>query len=70
MDFPDETDADGDGYLYFLLPPNWEGAYTRDHLADGPDYEAWRSAALQDAQPMDIPYHTLDVETVFPNAAG
>ncbi len=69
-DFPEETDADGDGYLYFLLPANWQGEYTRGSLVDGPDYENWRNHYLSEARILEIPYQAVEVETVFPNAAG
>ena len=69
-DFPEETDADGDGYLYFLLPANWQGEYTRGSLVDGPDYENWRNHYLSEAQILEIPYQAVEVETVFPSAAG
>ena len=69
-DFPEETDADSDGYLYFLLPANWQGQYTRGSLVDGPDYENWRNHYLGGAEILEVPYQTVEVETVYPNAAG
>lgn len=69
-DFPEETDADGDGYVYVLLPANWEGQYTRGSLVDGPDHENWRNHYLGGAEILKIPYQAVEVETVYPNAAG
>lgn len=69
-DFPEETDADGDGCVYFLLPADWEGQYTRGSLVDGPDHENWRNHYLGGAEILQIPYQAVEVETVFPGAAG
>lgn len=68
--FPDETDADGDGCVYFLLPPDWEGDYGRARIADGPEYERWRDQYLGGADTLDIPYQEVEIETVYPDAAG
>ena len=69
-EFPEETDADGDGVVYFLLPADWAGQYTRGSLVDGPEHENWRAHYLEGAKVLQIPYQTLEVETVFPGAAG
>ncbi len=66
--FPDETDADRDGCVYFLLPPDWEGDYSRARIVDGPEYETWRDQYLHGADTLEIPYRKVEVETIFPNA--
>ncbi len=68
--FPDDIDADGDGYIYFLLPSDWEGQYSRADIVDGSDYENWRKHYLAGAETLEIPYQELEVETVLPDAAG
>lgn len=68
--FPDDIDADGDGYIYFLLPTDWEGQYSRADIVDNSDYENWRNHYLGGAETLEIPYQELEVETVFPDAAG
>lgn len=68
--FPDDIDADGDGCVYFLLSSDWEGRYSRADIVDGLHYENWRNHYLSGAKELEIPYRELEVETVFPNAAG
>ncbi len=68
--FPDDIDADGDGYIYFLLPSDWEGQYSRADIVDDSDYENWRNHYLRGAETLEIPYRELEVETVLPDAAG
>ena len=68
--FPDDIDADGDGCVYFLCPFDWGGQYSRADIVDGPDYESWRNQYLSGAKVLEIPYRELEVETVFPDAAG
>ena len=74
------VDADGDGMVYYLIGDNWNWntrtvngtsfeTWEVDPV-DGPAYEDWRGSFLQNALPVSIPYKTVDVETVFPNAAG
>lgn len=78
--FPADVDADGDGMVYYLIGDNWNWntrtvngtsfeTWEVDPV-DGPAYEDWRGSFLQNALPVSIPYKTVDVETVFPNAAG
>lgn len=66
--FPEAADADGDGFVYYLLPPAWAGAYGEP--VDGPAYDAWRAAYLAGASEVEIPFVTLPVATVLPAAAG
>lgn len=66
--FPKNTDADGDGFVYYLLPPDWNG--TCGAPVDGPAYEAWRDGLLSGAVPLEIPWKTLEIKTIFPNAVG
>lgn len=68
--FPEEIDTDGDGCVYFLLPADWEGQYSRASMVDGLNHENWRSQYLSGAETLEIPYREVEVETVFPNAAG
>lgn len=68
--FPDDIDTNRDGYVYFLLPSDWEGQYSRADIVDGSDYENWRNRYLGGAKTLEIPYRELSVKKIFPNAAG
>lgn len=83
ISFPDDTDADGNGMVYYLLPPNWDGHYTT--LADDAEYLRWRNTYLKGADFLDLTFvpltagniaQTLDVPyvelatTLLPNPAG
>ena len=80
--FPNDVDQDGDGMVYFLLTDNWgfaaylepasgEKYYTYEQPpVDGAEYLAWRDSLLQGASPVEIPYQTVNVELIYPNAAG
>lgn len=68
--FPEEIDTDGDGCVYFLLPSDWEGQYSRASIVDGPNYEEWRNQYLSGAGTLEIPYREVEIVMVFPNAAG
>lgn len=83
--FPEALDADGDGLIYYLLPPDWEGQYDRAARVDGPEYQQWLDSFLADAgfqklsfveltgkniaEVLGVPYVEL-VKTLMPNAAG
>ncbi len=58
-EFPADIDADGDGMVYFLLPADWDGSYSSSYLADGSEYEVWRSSYLNGAAPLIIPAQKL-----------
>ena len=68
--FPDGTDVDGDGFVYFLLPSDWEGHYDNAEIVDRSDYEKWREQFLGGANALEIPYQEVEVETVYPAAQG
>lgn len=68
--FPDGTDADGDGFVYLLQPPDWEGQYDNVDIVDRSDYEKWREQFFGGANALEIPYQEVEVETVYPAAQG
>jgi len=61
--FPHEIDADGDGLVYYILPPDWDGQYGMG-LVDGPEYESWRNSYLEGAEEIEIPWQALTEETI------
>jgi len=61
--FPHDIDADGDGLVYYILPPKWDGQYDIGPV-DGLEYESWRNAYLEGAEPVGIPWKTLTEETI------
>lgn len=68
-DFPAGIDADGNGFIYFILTGDWSWSnYGRP--VDGAEYESWLAAYLDGADKLEISYQTLEIETVYPNAAG
>lgn len=67
--FPDEMDADGDGFVYFLMLDG-ETQYNRSSIVDGPEYESWKSQYLNESEALEIPYQELEVETIYPDAQG
>lgn len=62
--FPEEMDTDGDGMVYFILPPDWDGQYEGLLPVDGAEYEEWRSSWLDGAAKMDIPFRKLTEENI------
>lgn len=68
--FPEGIDADGDGCVYFIAPPDWEWEYDRARIVDGPELEKWMDQILGGAEALDIPYQELHVEMVYPAAVG
>jgi len=61
--FPYDADADGDGLVYYLLPPDWDGQYGMGP-ADGAEYERWRNAYLEGAEELEIPWRALTEESI------
>jgi len=61
--FPHDIDADGDGLVYYILPPDWDGQYGTG-LVDGAEYESWRDAYLEGSEPVDIPWQALTEGTI------
>jgi len=61
--FPYDADADGDGLVYYLLPPDWDGQYGMGPV-DGPEYESWRNAYLEGAEEIEIPWQALTEENI------
>ncbi len=68
-DFPADIDADENGFVYFILTDNWSWS-NYGQTVDDAEYQAWISPYLQDANELEIPYQSLEIETIFPNAAG
>ncbi len=66
--FPHDIDADGDGLVYYLLPPGWDGQYDMGPV-DGAEYESWRNAYLDGAEELELPWQALTEETI-PAALG
>ena len=83
--FPDSTDADSNGMIYYLLPPDWGGQYSAAKIVDDAGYLQWRNSYLEGAdfldlsfvtltaqniaQVLDVPYVEL-LDTLLPNPAG
>lgn len=51
-DFPDEADADGDGFLYRITDENDD----KLTILDGSDYEIWFDNLIGDAKEIQIPF--------------
>ena len=62
--FPEETDTDGDGMVYFILPADWDGRYEGIRPVDGEEYEEWRNSWLDGAAKMDISFQKLTEENI------
>ena len=62
--FPAETDTDGDGMVYFILPADWDGQYEGIQTVDGEEYEEWRNSWLDGAAKMDISFQKLTAENI------
>lgn len=69
--FPKDTDADGDGLVYYILTGEWYNA-SRTPMdgnltgqlwgtdpVDGPALEAWLNGYTGGAEPLEIPYQSL-----------
>lgn len=61
--FPHDIDADADGLVYYILPPDWDGQYDMGPV-DRAEYESWRNAYLEGAEPVDIPWQALTEGTI------
>ena len=62
--FPAGVDADGDGMVYYLLPPDWAGQYEKAELVDGDAYERWRSGYFSGAQEQTVAFQQLTEENI------
>ena len=62
--FPAGVDADGDGMVYYLLPPDWAGQYEKAELVDGDAYERWRSGYFSGAQEQTVAFQHLTEENI------
>lgn len=62
--FPDETDTDGDGLVYYLMPADWNGDYENREMVDGPAYEAWRAEHLGETDLIQPAYQELTPENI------
>ncbi len=63
--FPDEVDLDGDGSIYYLLPPSWwDFRYDEIPLVDGADYVEWRESYINGAEQISILYQKLTEENI------
>ena len=60
--FPEETDADGDGLVYYIMPG---GTYELKDPVDGEEYERWRESYRKDASLTEIPYVSLTLENIY-----
>lgn len=62
--FPEDIDADGDGIIYYLLPPDWEGNYDKAKMADGAEYEEWRQTYLGKGESISVSVKELTEENI------
>ncbi len=60
--FPEKTDADGDGVVYYIWP---EGVYEGIDPVDGTEYEQWRDSYLGDANVLDIVYEEMTEQNIY-----
>lgn len=60
--FPEETDADGDGVVYYIRP---EGEYDYKAPVDGPEYERWRDSYLGGAKTVDLVYEEMTEQNIY-----
>lgn len=51
ISFPDDADADGDGFVYYIITEEGGYAPVYGEVMDNADYEAWRESRLQGASP-------------------
>lgn len=70
--FPRDVDADGDGLVYYILTGEWyqasrtpmdgnlSGQLWGTDPVDGPALEEWLSTYTGGAEPLEIPYQSLD----------
>lgn len=59
--FPDDVDQDGDGVIFLLTPGGQEVSVT---MLDGPDYQQWLSAFIDDAAPLELPWQTMTLKNI------
>lgn len=59
--FPDKTDINQDGMLYFLMP---QGSTDESNPVDNQAYEDWRKQYVDDQQKIDLTYTTLNQKEI------
>lgn len=58
--FPEETDADGDGIVYYIMTEE----YKLDTPVDGEEYNKWRNSYVGEAKQIEIPFINLTEENI------
>lgn len=59
--FPAESDADGDGIVYYIMK---DGVYALENPVDGAAYEQWRDSYTGTAQAVEVPFLNLTEENI------
>lgn len=60
--FPEEADADGNGFVYYLLPADWDGQY--DAPSDDGAYLEWRNSYTAGADFLELSFVDLTAENI------
>lgn len=59
--FPEESDTDGDGIVYYIMQ---DGEYTLDQPVDWAEYEKWRDSYMGNGNEVSVPFENLTEENI------